>query len=73
MEDPATGVVWEEPTPRETTGTVPRLHTGTVAHGPTKQERNARPQTKSAIIVGDLDISQREADKDQTIKIVKRL
>ena len=72
MGDPATGVAWEEPTPGKTTGTVPRLHAGTVPHGPTKQERNARPQTKSTIIVGDLDISQRYADKDQTIKIVKR-
>ena len=47
--------------PRRDYGTVPRLHAGTVAHGPTKQERNARPQTKSAIIVEDLDISQRYA------------
>ena len=54
--DPATGAAWEEPTPRETTGTVLRLHVGTVAHGPTKQEKNARPQTKNATIVEDLDI-----------------
>ena len=39
--DPATGVAWEEPAPRETTSTVLRLHAGTVAHGPTDQERNA--------------------------------
>ena len=59
--------------PRETTGTVLRLHVDTVAHGPTKQEKNARPQTKNATVVGDLGISQKYADKDQTIKIVKRL
>ena len=46
---------------------------GTVAHGPTEQEKNARPQTKNATTVGDLDISQKYVDKDQTIKIVKRL
>ena len=73
MGDPATGVAWEEPTPGETTGTVLRLHVDTVAHGPTEQEKNARPQTKSATIVGDLDIFQKYVDKDQTIKIVKRL
>ena len=73
MEDPATGAAWEEPTPRETTDIVPRLHADTVAHGPTGQEKNARPQTKNATIVGDLDIFQKYADKDQTIKIVKRL
>ena len=42
MGDPATGTAWEEPTPRETTGIVPRLHVVTVAHGPTDQERNVR-------------------------------
>ena len=71
--DPATGAAWEEPTPRETTGTVLRLHVDTVAHGPTEQEKNARPWTKSATIVGDLDIFQKYVDKDQTIKPVKRL
>ena len=71
--DPATGAAWEEPTPRETTDTVLRLHADTVAHGPTGQEKNARPQTKSATTVEDLDIFQKYADKDQTIKIVKRL
>ena len=50
--------------PRETTGTVPRLHVDTAAHGPTGQEKNARPQTKSATIVGDLDIFQKYVDKD---------
>ena len=39
--DPATGVAQEDPGPRETTGTVPRLHAATVAHGPTEQEKNA--------------------------------
>ena len=34
MKDPATGAAWEEPTPRETTDIVPRLHVDTVAHGP---------------------------------------
>ena len=66
-------MAWEEPSPRETTGTVLRLHVDTVAHGPTGQERTARPQAKSATTVGDLDISQKYADKAQTIKIVKRL
>ena len=69
----ATGVAWEEPDPGETTDTVPRLHADIVAHGPTGQEKNARPQAKSATTVGDLDISQKYADKAQTIKIVKRL
>ena len=45
----------------------------TVAHGPTGQEKNARPWIKSATIAGDLDTFQKYADKDQTIKIVKRL
>ena len=71
--DPATGKAWEEPAPGETTGIVPRLLVDTVAHGPTGQEKNARPQTKSVTIVGDLDIFQKYADKDQTIRIVKRL
>ena len=61
VEGLATGVAWEEPNPRETTGTVPRLHVDTVAHGPTGQERNARPQAKSATTVGNSDISQKYA------------
>ena len=73
MRDPATGVAWEEPTPGETTGTVPRLHVGTAAHGPTDQEKNARPWAKSVTIVGDSDTSQKYADKGWTINIVKRL
>ena len=73
MGDPATGAAWEEPTPRETTGIVLRLHVATVVHGPTDQERNARLWAKSATTVVDLDISQKCAGKGQTIKIVKRL
>ena len=73
MGDPATGVAWEEPTPRETTGIVPRLHAATAAHGPTEQERNARLWAKSVITVVDLDISQKYAGKGQTIKTMKRL
>ena len=71
--DLATGVAWEEPSPGETTGTVLRLHVDAVAHGPTEQERNARPQAKSATTVGNSDISQKYADITQTIKIMKRL
>ena len=71
--DPATEAAWEEPTPGETIGTVPRLHVATAAHGPTKQEKNARPQAKSATTVVDLDISQKCVDRDQTTKTVKRL
>ena len=56
--DPARGVAWEEPGPRETTDIVPRLHVATVAHGPTEQEKNAEPQAKSASIVVKLDIFQ---------------
>ena len=66
--DPATGAAWEELAPGETTGTVPRLHVDTVAHGPTEQEKNARPRAKNAAIVGVLDIFQKYVDK-----IVKRL
>ena len=40
--DPATEAAWKEPTPRETTGIVPRLHVATAVHGPTERERNAR-------------------------------
>ena len=71
--DPATGAAWEEPTPGETTDIVLRLHVATAAHGPTKQERNARLWAKSAITVVDLGISQKYAGKVQTIKIMKRL
>ena len=70
--DPATGVAWE-PTPGETTDIVPRLHVATAAHGLTEWERNVRLWAKSAITVVDLDISQKYAGKDQTIKIMKRL
>ena len=70
--DPATEAAWEEPAPGETIGTVLRLHVAT-AVGPTKQERNARPQAKSATTVVDLDISQKCVDRDQTTKTVKRL
>ena len=66
-------MAWEEPGPGETTDTVLRIHVDTAAHDPTEQEKNARPQAKSATIVGDLDISQKYADKAQTIKIVKTL
>ena len=66
-------MAWEEPGPGETTDTVLRLHVDTVAHGPTGQEMNTRSQAKSATTVGDLDISQKYADKAQTIKIMKRL
>ena len=66
-------MAWEEPGPRETTGTVLRLHVDTVAHGPTGQKRNAKPQAKSATTVGNSDISQKYADITQTIKIMKRL
>ena len=59
--------------PRETTGIVLRLHVGTVAHGPTDQERNARLWAKNVTTVGDSDISQKYAGKGQTFKIVKRL
>ena len=51
MGDPAIGVAWEEPGPRETTSTVLRLHVDAVAHGPTGQRRNAKPQAKSATTV----------------------
>ena len=71
--DPATEVAWEEPTPRETTDIVPRLHVATAAHGPTEQGRNARLWAKSAITVVDLDIFQKCVGRDQTTKIVKRL
>ena len=60
--DPATG----HPTPRETTDIVLRLHVDTAAHGPTGQEKNARPQTKSATIVGDLNIFQKFFKSMQT-------
>ena len=73
MGDPATGAAWEEPTPGETTGIVPKLHADTVAHGPTDQERNARLWAKSVTTVADLDIFQKYAGKGQTIKIMKRL
>ena len=66
-------MAWEEPTPRETTDIVPRLHVATAAHGPTEQERNARLWAKSAITVVDLDISQKYAGKGQTTRIMKRL
>ena len=59
--------------PGENTDIVLRLHVDTAAHGPTGQEKNARSWTKSATIVGDFDTFQKYADKDQTIKIVKRL
>ena len=71
--DPATGVAWEEPTPRETTDIVLRLHADTVAHDPTDQENNARLWAKGVTTVGDSDIFQKYADKGQTIKIMKRL
>ena len=71
--DPATEAAWEEPTPGETTDIVPRLHAATAAHGPTEQGRNARLWAKSALTVVDLDIFQKYAGRDQTIKIVKRL
>ena len=45
----------------------------TVAHGPTDQEKNARLWAKSVTTVADLDIFQKYAGKDQTIKIMKRL
>ena len=61
------------PAPRETTSTVLRLHVGTVAHGPTDQERNAGLWAKSATTVVDSDIFQKYAGKGQTIKIMKRL
>ena len=61
--DPATGVAQEDLGPRETTGTVPRLHVATVAHGPTEQEKNAELQAKSACTVVDLDTSQKCANK----------
>ena len=73
MGDPATGVTWEEPTPRETTGIVLRLHVDTVAHGPTDQERNAELWDRSATTVVDSDTFQKYAGKGQTIKIMKRL
>ena len=41
--EPAKGVAWEEPSPRETTGIVLRLHVATAAHGPTKLEKTAKP------------------------------
>ena len=41
--EPAKGAAWEEPGPRETTGTVLRLHVATAAHGPTKLEKTAKP------------------------------
>ena len=54
MEDLATGLAWEEPGPRETTGTVLRLLVNTVAYGPTKQEKSARPQVKNVTTVENL-------------------
>ena len=59
--------------PGETTYIVLRLHVDTVAHGPTRQERSAKPQTRNVTTVGNLDTFQRYADKGQTIIIVKRL
>ena len=61
--DPATGPALEDSGPTETTGTVPRLHVATVAHGPTEQEKNAEPQAKSACTVVDLDTSPKCANK----------
>ena len=72
VEDSATGAAWEEPCPRETSDTVPRLHVNTVAHGPTNQ-KNVRPHIKSVTIVENLDIFQKCAGTTQTIKIMKRL
>ena len=71
--DPATEVAWEEPTPGETIGIVPRLHVATAVHGLTKQESNTRPQAKNTTTVVDLGIFQKCVDKDQTTKTVKRL
>ena len=73
MGDPATGMAWEEPSSGETTSIVLRLHADIVAHGPTDQERSAELWTRSATTVVDLDIFQKYAGKDQTIKIMKKL
>ena len=73
MADTTTEVAWEEPDPRETSDTVPRLHVNTVAHGPTNQERSARPHIRNVTAVENLDISQKCAGTTQTIKIMKRL
>ena len=43
--------------PGETSDTVLRLHISTVAHGPTNQERNAKPHIKSVTAIENLDIS----------------
>ena len=58
---------------RDYRGIVQRLHVVTVAHGPTKQGKNARLWAKSATTVVNSDIFQKYAGKGQTIKIVKRL
>ena len=73
MEDSATGLAWDEPSPRDTSDTVPRLHANTVAHGPTNQGKNARPHIKSVTTVENLDTFQKCVDTTQTIKIMKRL
>ena len=73
VEDSATGPAWEEPSPGETSDTVPRLHVNTVAHGPTNQEKNARPHIKSVTTVENLDIFQKCAGTTRTIKIMKGL
>ena len=52
--DPATGAAQEGPGPRETTGTVLRLHVVTAAHGPTEQEKNAEPHSQECLYCGRL-------------------
>ena len=69
--EPATEVAQGDP--GETKGTVLRLHAVTVANGPTKLERIAKLQAKSAHTVVDLDISLKCVDKDYIINRVTRL
>ena len=69
--EPAREVAQEDP--GETTGTVPRLHAATVANGPTKLERIAKPQAKSAHTVVDSGTSLKCVDKDYITNRVTRL
>ena len=69
--EPAREAAQEDP--GETTGIVQRLHVVTVANGPTRLERIAKPQAKNARTVVDLGISLKCVDKDYITNRVTRL
>ena len=73
VEDPARGAAWEEPSPRETTDAVSRLHAATAAYGPTRQGKNARLWAKSACTVVELGTSQKYVGRSYIINRVTRL